>query len=381
MVLIYWCCGQFQLKSVSFHKTKHYSSELKFRLQNQNTKMIFKVHEVKKGQDSFETENGFDLISKYSKKIAASSIDNKNYVKTSEYAVEVNQFLFMLFEGYNNHKPITISPDILWLLVCQGFAEHVKKNSWYLKFRLVKFLLGKKTIIVDMDNKEDWNEVISDVCNKISDYTKGNIKSKLVLEFSTSTSKEKTAFEIAFMDSVSKFFSYEGISICGFPEIELKGSIKDYEKIISSLNFIEKYGLKWWTKPLKKIIREIINTLNGEINNEFWQKIFIYEPYNMSGGKDKVTGWITHFFPYIKKPNHRSTKTRLIKNPYIFNSHKLILNLDNFPSGLSKVPFKWIKPDRVENYNIFSGFIGITEDSNTGFLKSEINWLIEKKNS
>lgn len=86
---------------------------------------------------------------------------------------EYHQFLLMLDAGFNRHKPITISPDNLWLLICQGFAEHVKQNAWLLKHKLVNFGLGKRTITVEVDEyKPDWEQAIEDVCEQISSYTK-----------------------------------------------------------------------------------------------------------------------------------------------------------------------------------------------------------------
>ena len=56
----------------------------------------------------------------------ASSIKEEAFITGTEYATELNQFLFMLHSAYNSHCPIVLTPDVLWLLICQGFAEHVK---------------------------------------------------------------------------------------------------------------------------------------------------------------------------------------------------------------------------------------------------------------
>lgn len=339
----------------------------------------FKVHDVEKSTQLFETESGSTVQDYYSNKIIAASIEDIPFVKGTEYTTNINQFLYMLSMGYNDHKSVVITPDILWLLICQGFAEHVKKKSWSLKFRLVKFLFKKQKLTVDMGSKENWNEVVSDICDQISNYTRKDLKSKLVLDFSTTSAKEKMAFEIAFMDSVSKFFEYEGISICGFPEIKLRGTVEDYEKILSSLDFMAQYGLKWWVKSLKKVLQEIINTLNGTINQDFWKRIYVYELNNMSGGKSKVTGWITYFFPYIKGTNRKGIKKKMIKNPYIFNKRSAILDLHDFTSGLSKVDFKWIEGAEEKDLKLVSGFIGVKENPVDGFLETEINWYVEEK--
>ena len=53
--------------------------------------------------------------------------------------------------AYQNHYPITISPDIVRLLICQGPSQYVNNNSEELRSMFVDFE-GKKmlTVIRDM---------------------------------------------------------------------------------------------------------------------------------------------------------------------------------------------------------------------------------------
>lgn len=367
-------------KNVSFGKGCIIGEKKSFRYKNTAMEGItFKVHDVEQSTQLYETEKGTDIQSYYSQKILASSIDDKAFIQGTKYTTGLNQFLCMLLTAYSDHKPIVITPDVLWLLICQGFAAHVKKNAWHLKWRLVTFLLGKKKLTVDMDSMETWNEVVSDVCDQISSYTRENLRSKLVLDFSTTSLKEKTAFEIAFMDAVSRFFDYEGISICGFPNIKLKGTIEDYQKMLTSLDFIAQYGLKWWVKPLKEVIQEIIATLDGKINAVFWERIFVYDPVITCGGKNQLTGWISYFFPYVKNTSKYSIRKGLVKNPHLFKKQNVVLGIEDFPSGLSTVDFKWIRSTEIKELNLVSGFMGIKENPEDGFLETEINWYVEEK--
>ena len=47
-----------------------------------------------------------------------------------------------VFQGfiwaYKNHRPITISPDIFWLLITQAFSNHVSFNAEKLRSMFVK---------------------------------------------------------------------------------------------------------------------------------------------------------------------------------------------------------------------------------------------------
>src|SRR6478672_945071 len=38
-------------------------------------------------------------------------------------------FLTGILTAYKEHRPFVISPDIIWLLISQGFARHVSNNA------------------------------------------------------------------------------------------------------------------------------------------------------------------------------------------------------------------------------------------------------------
>lgn len=343
--------------------------------------LIFDVDDVPINTTLYSTENRDKLLSRYSNKVVASSVTG-NFVESFDGVKELNQYLFSICSAFNDHKPLIISPDHLWLLICQGFGEHVNKNSWLLKFRLVNFFIGKKHIRVEMEDEngflKDWEKIIEEVCLETSKMVKSNLYEQINLKFSTSTNVEQTAFRIAFMTSLSKYFYYESISICGYPKIKLKGTVEDYQKIIQSLKILQKFGLKWWTKPMINVMEEIVCTLKGKIDVDFWKRFFVYETAIHSGEKNKVTGWISYFFPYVKKKSSLR-KNILVKNPYLFDKRNVRLELDNFTSGLSSVPLKVWSGNEVIDLNLISGFIGYKEEERTNFIIPQINWYIEKK--
>ncbi len=358
-------------------------------------------------------DRNFILESISSNKIEGSSIDkNSKYVKLDKEIINTNHFLLMLQIAFNQHKPISISPDDIWLLICQGFSEHMKLNSEYFK---ETFGFGERqTIQVRRDNfvlgdNNPWEDIFPEFSKKITQTINEDLRSNIVLEFSTSTKKEINAFEIVFMGSMSSYFDYEFMTLCGIPEIEIRGTIEDYKKIIDALEELKKYNLDWWINNIIPSINKIIQTLKGENNLEFWNSI--YKENNESGGPF-VTGWIADFFPYLKiniaeengiidqsqqsiskdlitrtihikdlsldDDNYKIHKVQ-IKNPRLMNSNYCKLKLDNFPSGLSVVPFKWKYLDKELEMNFVSGFIGIKEYELSNTLKTDINWIVNRK--
>ena len=49
--------------------------------------------------------------------------------------------------AFLDHYPVVLSPDILWMLVLQGFSHHVRINAKNLKGKFVKNSQNKGKII------------------------------------------------------------------------------------------------------------------------------------------------------------------------------------------------------------------------------------------
>ena len=69
-----------------------------------------------------------------------------NFYTTKVYIEGVSNILQGFYSAYENHLPIRLTPDIIWLLIVQGFAHHVNFNAEYLRNRFVNF-----------ENKKNWN--------------------------------------------------------------------------------------------------------------------------------------------------------------------------------------------------------------------------------
>lgn len=40
-----------------------------------------------------------------------------------------NAFYDAMFEAYAHHRPFVLSPDTIWLLIAQGFGQHINNNA------------------------------------------------------------------------------------------------------------------------------------------------------------------------------------------------------------------------------------------------------------
>ena len=52
-----------------------------------------------------------------------------NYYTSKVYTRGINNILQGFYSAYENHLPIHLTPDIIWLLIVQGFAQHVNFHA------------------------------------------------------------------------------------------------------------------------------------------------------------------------------------------------------------------------------------------------------------
>ncbi len=280
-----------------------------------------------------------------------------------------------MYNAYADHRPFVISPDMIWLLISQGFAIHLNENAELLRKDFVDFE-DKVSLIVRNDTlKLDspasaWESIFPDFTKQISEHTGDELISILTSDFSTTSPIEKIASELTIMKAMEPYFEFVVIRmICGIPEITLQGTTEDWEKIYKKTNAIAKYNLKWWTDELEPILKEIIKTSEGEIDKTFWRNMFKYHSQEAYGAPKIIDGWIVKFFPYDKDGKR--------------NNLKELKGGDNLPEEIVKVDLKYIESNSDTTITIplelWAGFIGLEQNSDDFTLTPKIAWMIRKK--
>ena len=287
--------------------------------------------------------------------------------------------------AYAEHRPIVITPDMIWLLICQGFSYHINLEPEKYRDLLVSHS-GKLDIIVYRDtggqySEEDVELIVSDFSKQITEYTKGTITSDLIANFSTTGPMERLVSQITLMDVVKEYFEFihmEGI--CGIPYIKLKGTPEDWESMLGRIHQFDKFGLEWWTAKLEPILREFVKAAKGRPKASFWKSIVKkYKPGMLIGrgclpegpSPTKIDGWILKFFPYCKDGR----------------TPDKVLNDESLLPETVSVPFKRRRVD--DNCNLIqedcldftAGFFGVHEDRDTYELTPVMGWAISKAES
>ena len=86
----------------------------------------------------------------------------------------INSLLAAVHRAFQDHRPLSLSPDMIWVTLCQGLATHVAENRQALRDRFVSFQ-GKRPITIRRDDfvkgapDNPWPEVFSEFSDAIEE--------------------------------------------------------------------------------------------------------------------------------------------------------------------------------------------------------------------
>lgn len=345
----------------------------------------FKVSDVKLGRSVKNTSPLKEVITGLVNVTPEACSANQEKV----IAVNTNSFIAAVHLAFAEHYPLTISPDDVWLCISQGFANHVNANAEALRKQFVQHE-GKELIRIECPGfvkgsaTNPWEGVFPQFSDKIAEYI-GKKRDLVVANFSTTNLIEKVASEIVLMDAMKQYFDYRCRTMCGIPEIILLGTVEDWKNIKARAAVLAEFDLKWWIDNLLPVLDKFIDAASNKIDKDFWQSF-----YKISGGSGGpfTNGWINILFPYLED-YETSAYTRKNKSVEECGSNNVFYHgpsTDEFPVGLSKVPFIWEYYDKNFNMQFLGGFVGVSQDKDSLIVRPAIGWAVsdvvkeEKKN-
>ena len=334
-----------------------------------------------------------EIIPKYDDKeiakrivnISAVPLELHRVVKTSFEGQQLgyigdDNFYKCLVQAYADHHPLVLSPDMVWLIISQGFSRYVNAHTEEMRDLLV-FHEGKMELVVNSDNnillpKGNWELLLNDFSDCIAKNTKGELADLMTANFSTTGITERIASQVSLMDVVKKYFIYTRISAsCGIPSITLKGSPEDWQKVLDKVRSLKKYHLEKWASDLEDILKEFVKASKGKHNTSFWQSIVKKRRIDqIKTGNECLTdpkkityldGWFLKFFP-----------NELGETP-----DSVVWNHD-MPQEMVRVSFRQVLTDPDSGMpldtipmQLWAGFVGVEEDAKTYALSPKIGWL------
>lgn len=288
--------------------------------------------------------------------------------------VESNHpFFYTMYRAYADHRPVELSPEALWLLICQGFSLHVNNNAEELRSLFVDFE-GKRTLMASSqgirldDPNSPWERVFPQFTSQIAAYTGQELIDVLAADFTTSTPASRVASQITVMESMKQYFDYM-MTICGIPQVILHGTPEDWQSVIDRTEFLRQYKLDWWVDEMLPVLKKIKSASEGEVDQAFWRGMFKQHDlkHEMCGDPETLAdGWIVKFYPYDCYKYRNSLKG-------------LYDGASDLPPELASVPVRFEGADGgTANLTLWAGFVGIAQDTATLALRPEIGWFITR---
>ena len=149
--------------------------------------------------------------------------------------VPFHPFVAAVHRAFMDHRPLRLSPDAIWLLICQGVANHINVHAEELRSRFVSHE-GKVEIGVRRDDfvkgspENPWVEVIDDLCGQIRQHVRPSIDLFLPA-FTTTGLVERAVAGVVLLDAMRSYFTYDLDTFCGIPAITLEGTVEDWQAL------------------------------------------------------------------------------------------------------------------------------------------------------
>ena len=301
--------------------------------------------------------------------------DEKFYTFTGK-----DVFFKTIVRAYAEHRPLVLSPDMIWVLISQGFARYVNAHPEQLRDQLVNHS-GKMDLVVQSDKDllsgdADWQKLMADFTAQINDATKGDIAKTITADFTTTGITERITSQITLMETMKSYFDYVVHYIaCGIPSVTLTGTPQDWQKVLEKTQQLQKYAVGPWTKSLVPILTEFVKASEGKADQAFWQgMVKKHRVDKLAGGgcdfrkPTKLDGWILKFFPDEngQTPDqvphtHKMPSERV----YVDFKYKVISPADG--TVLTDIPMQLV-----------AGFIGTEVDTLTHALTPKMGWVVRQ---
>ncbi len=350
----------------------------------QNAGFTFHVEDLEPIERSFQHSSSYQIANTvvkynsadYRNGVIKSSIDGDSLISFGTHS-----FYKGMINAYASHRGIVLSPDVIWLLISQGFAAHVNLNSEELRNKIV-YHQGKKTLEVESHknllletDKVNWDSIFGEFEKQIRSNTKNNIADIITADFSTTGRTEKISSQITLMESVKSYFEYKVMTLgCGIPDITLTGTPDDWRKVREKAQSLKGYGMDWWIESLDPILKQFVDASEGKVVKEYWMEMVGSAKFRQTScgmptdnTELKFDGWFTTFYPYNAFGDR-------ISGPMTYNARLL--------PEVVETPFVYEIRDYdgtvLAKYDmlLYAGIIGLSEDASTGALKPEIGWMV-----
>ena len=284
--------------------------------------------------------------------------------------------------AFAEHRPLVLSPDMIWIAILQGLSQHVQNNADELRSRLVEHSGRIELAVVNSDifcgsPESAWDVLVEQFAAALDENAKTSANS-FVSNFSTTGKLERLVSQICILDMFEPFFDYVVYCSCGIPEITLEGSSYDWKLLNEKIELLQPFELDWWLPHLREITDQFYQASIGNVDLSFWKDIYKQRDVY---GYSIINGWMTKLIPYIKNgaTNRFDIRNNLIVDAATFD----VVSSAELPSGLAQVPFKLIERNNVQaRMQFLAGFVGVQQlDDDNASIRPKLGWAVRKDDS
>jgi hypothetical protein len=303
------------------------------------------------------------------------------------FAANLHPFVAAVQFAFDAHLPLSLSPDHVWIVLAQGFANHLQLHAEHLRERFVAHQ-GKLVLNVQRDDfvrgrPNPWPELIEQFTTEIRQHL-GKRCELVIADFSTTGPLERTVSQMVLLDAMRGYFEYAFYTLCGIPRLTLTGTPADWRSIRTRAEVFAEFELGWWIDALRPILDGFVAAAEGQIDTAHWCSM--YKRNNGSGGP-YIAGWLSLLFPYLCH-HRRDSVPELIRNPYLQGWRERLLKDDDlgggpttnqFPAALSSAPLRWNYLEEIIDLEMLAGFAGVRQDPATLELTPQLGWAIRER--
>lgn len=234
--------------------------------------------------------------------------------KNITWPILANGLLNTMMIAYNEHTPLTLRPDDLWITIVIVFMKYIDRNLPDGKQKLLEVDVED----LNFSSMDFWLDFTESLRLKMGT----DIADSIIPTFSTTTTTDRIITNIALMSGFKKMFLYQGTQCCGLSEITLEGTEEDWSNLITKTKQLFTFGdsiLTNWSELLIPILEQFHNLYMGKVDEDFWQRICTYKTRG-SGGDKYFRGWFLVFGPfnvegeYILRPREDVMKDNIYAN-------------------------------------------------------------------
>ena len=123
-------------------------------LNQEHSQISFSVDEVEQAKELLPTQEAKSQFERQLEKpVLAFSHDDRFQTVNARYnhplAHGIHPLAFAVHLAFSEHRPLLLTPDIIWITIAQGFAHHVNNHAEELRDRFVSHS-GKETLTIEV---------------------------------------------------------------------------------------------------------------------------------------------------------------------------------------------------------------------------------------